>query len=543
MDGRDLGLLARVFLFAVKGIGKLLKLAIFTGLIWFCLPICLGLLVEIVSGQPFHPNYTNPVLYFLIDKVLWYAAFPLAALTLTQNLVRMVKKDRSFSWVNLIANRQPKKGFEAKLGGDTVALRTAADLSGVVFGKQGGKYATMPETTDGHILVVGGAGSGKTAAIAIPTLMSWKDRVFAIDIKGELYEKTKKARSEAQIKVFNPTDRNACGYDPFHVLRNTDDLSGEARALALSICPLPADVKDPFWIKAAQNMLTGFIVYLFGQGLSFSEAMKYIKSQPVKQLISLIMLDKEPGAAKARAEISQFDGMDDKTLSGVFTELSNHITVFATDDNLQRALSGEGRCITPADLENGYDIYCCIPEHKLDQWKDLLGMMCNQFLKAFERRAEGQNTPILFLIDEFPRLGKIDTISNGLATLRSKKIHIALIVQSKSQLNAIYGKDIAEVIADNCSYKAILKASEPNTQEWCSKLVGTYDKAKKSSNYNADIMGIGKGQGTSQTTEERRIIKPEEFAYLKDVVCVFPTGYRRLQKANYYEDKTFTSRL
>lgn len=405
MDGRDLGLLARVFLLAVKGIGKLIKIAIFTGLIWFCLPICLGLLVEIVSGQPFHPNYTNPVLYFLIDKVLWYAAFPLAALTFTQNLVRMVKKDRSFSLVNLIANRQPKKGFEAKLGGDTVALRTAADLSGVVFGKQGGKYATMPETTDGHILVVGGAGSGKTAAIAIPTLMSWKDRVFAIDIKGELYEKTKKARSEAQIKVFNPTDRGACGYDPFYVLRNTDDLSGEARALALSICPLPADVKEPFWIKAAQSMLTGFIVYLFGQGLSFSEAMKFIKSQPVKQLISLIMLDKEPGAARARAEISQFDGMDDKTLSGVFTELSNHITVFATDDNLQRALSGEGRCITPADLENGYDIYCCIPEHKLDQWKDLLGMMCNQFLKAFERRAEGQNTPILFLIDEFPPAG------------------------------------------------------------------------------------------------------------------------------------------
>lgn len=546
MDGRDLGLLARVFLLAVKGIGKLIKIAIFTGLIWFCLPICLGLLVEIVSGQPFHPNYTNPVLYFLIDKVLWYAAFPLAVLTFTQNLVRMVKKDRSFSWVNLIANRQPKKGFEAKLGGDTVALRTAADLSGVVFGKQGGKYATMPETTDGHILVVGGAGSGKTAAIAIPTLMSWKDRVFAIDIKGELYEKTKKARSEEQIKVFNPTDRGACGYDPFYVLRNTDDLSGEARALALSICPLPADVKDPFWIKSAQNMLTGLIVFMFGQGLNFSECMQFIKSQPIRRTIDFIMSDmqdKEPHIAKARAEISQFDGMDDKTLSGVFTELSNHITVFATDDNLQRALSGEGRCITPADLENGYDIYCCIPEHKLDQWKDLLGMMCNQFLKAFERRAEGQNTPILFLIDEFPRLGKIDTISNGLATLRSKKIHIALIVQSKSQLNAIYGKDIAEVIADNCSYKAILKASEPNTQEWCSKLVGTYDKAKKSSNYNADIMGIGKGQGTSQTTEERRIIKPEEFAYLKDVVCVFPTGYRRLQKANYYEDKTFTSRL
>ena len=39
-------------------------------------------------------------------------------------------------------------------------------------------------------MIVGGAGSGKTAAVAIPTLMSWKERVFAIDIKGELYAKT-----------------------------------------------------------------------------------------------------------------------------------------------------------------------------------------------------------------------------------------------------------------------------------------------------------------------------------------------------------------
>ena len=71
------------------------------------------------------------------------------------------------------------------------------------------------------------------------------------------------------------------------------------------------------------------------------------------------------------------------------------------------------------------------------------------------------------------RLEKIEAISNGLATLHSKKIHISLIVQSKSQLNAIYGKDVAEVIADNCTYKVILKASEPTTQEWCSKLVAS----------------------------------------------------------------------
>ena len=172
-------------------------------------------------------------------------------------------------------NRKEQKGFEAKLGGDAVALKTAKDLSGVVFGKQGGKYATMPETTDGHVLIVGGAGSGKTAAVAIPTLMSWKERVFAIDIKGELYAKTKKARGEAQIKVFNPTDTTAYGYDPFYMLKNADDISSAARQLAMSIVPLPADVKAPFWIKGAQNMLTGFLIYFQGLGESFSSCLLY----------------------------------------------------------------------------------------------------------------------------------------------------------------------------------------------------------------------------------------------------------------------------
>lgn len=533
----EYGILIQCLMGFLKALKYVFKAAIFTGLWWFVVPLGIGIVYESITG-----TYVNDsVVMLAIFDFLFYGCFVLCPLTFVQNLIRMVKKDRTFSLLGLVLNKREKKGIEATADGKTVAMRTAADLSGVVFGKLGGKYATMPESTDGHILVVGGAGSGKSAAIAIPTLMSWRERVFAIDIKGELYAKTRNARNAAQIKVFNPTDRGACGYDPFYVLKHTDDLSGEARSLALSICPLPAETKDPFWIKSAQNMLTGFFVYLVGQGLNFAEAMKFIKSQPVKQLIALIMAD--PEAERARIEISQFDGMDEKTLSGVFTELSNHITVFAADDNLQRALSGEGDCITPADLENGYDIYCCIPEHKIDQWKDLLGMMCNQFLKSFERRPEGNTTPILFLIDEFPRLGKIETISNGLATLRSKKIHIALFVQSKSQLNAIYGKDVAEVIADNCSYKAILRAAEPTTQEWCSKLVGTYDKAKTSSNYNADMLGVGKGQGTSRSTEEKRIIKPEEFAYLHDVVCVFPYGYRRLQKANYYEDKAFMSRV
>lgn len=318
MDGNDLGMIARVFMFLLKGLKYVLKLVWFTGLWWFCVPLVVGIGYEEITGTFIQNNQIMDGIF----TILWYACYVLCPLNFLQNIIRMVKKDRKFSFLELLLHNRQKKGFEAKLGGDTVALKTAKDLSGVVFGKSNGKYATMPESTDGHILIVGGAGSGKTAAVAIPTLMSWKERVFAIDIKGELYEKTKKARGEATIKVFNPTDRNAYGYDPFYMLKTADDISSAARQLAMSIIPLPADVKDPFWIKNAQNMLTGFLIYLQWLGESFSSSMQIIKGTPTKELIEQIVADTND---KAKMEIMQFSGMDDKTLSGVFAELSNHI--------------------------------------------------------------------------------------------------------------------------------------------------------------------------------------------------------------------------
>lgn len=482
-------------------------------------------------------------IFKLLDNLI-IVAFILVPFELFQNVYRKMKQDATFNVYKAlltIFKHKKKVGFTSKIDGTVVDGSNSNEVNGFVFGKDRGKYITKPETTDGHILVIGGAGSGKTSGIAIPTLMSWKERVFAIDIKGELYEKTKDKRNKDKIKFFNPTDRNAYGYDPYYMLRNTDDLSSEAKQLAMAICPLSADIKDPFWIRSAQSLLTGLIIYYFLQDLNFSETMKIIKKTPIQEQIAHIMSDNENKKNElAQMELSQFVGIKAETLGGVFQELSLHISIFATSIDLQNALSGQGKCITPKDLEE-YDIYCCIPEHKLEEWKDLLGMMCNQFLKSFERRSENNQTPILFLIDEFPRLGKIEAISNGLATLRSKKIHIALFVQSKAQLNANYGKDIAEVITDNCSYKAILKAGEVNTQEWCSKLVGTYDKEKKSSSFNADSVGMAKGTGVSKTTEDKPIIKPEEFQYLQDVVCIFPNGYKRIEKIKYWEDKAFSN--
>jgi len=142
----------------------------------------------------------------------------------------------------------------------------------------------------------------------------------------------------------------------------------------------------------------------------------------------------------------------------------------------------------------------------------------------------------LFLLDEFPRLGKIERIVAGLATLRSKNITICIILQSIAQLDLIYGKDSRKVIADTCSYKAILGATDAETQEYLSKLVGTYEKHKEITTQQFErITKIKAGSSKTITTEEKARIKPEEFAWFNnEIVLLTPFGACKFDKAPYY---------
>ena len=410
----------------------------------------------------------------------------------------------------------------------------AAAPEGFIFGRKHKKFVRKADTMDGHILVVGGAGSGKSSCLAIPSLIAWRQRVFAIDIKGELSGRTSDRRPTA--RVFNPLLDSSPGYNPYYLLRGSRNPAQDAKEIAFALIHKTENVREPFWIDGARNLLTGAILHFFSAGYSFIETIEAVQSTPVQHLVSDIHSSDNQAA---KMYINQLVDMDIKTLSGIYAEVSNHIMLFATDQDIRDCLS-KPDTITPEDLENGKDIFINIPEDKIEQWKPLLTLIVNQFLKHFERRPDEGATPVLFLLDEFPRLGKVETAITGLATLRSKKITIALFVQSLAQLDAIYGRDSRKVIADNCQYKAILNATDAETQDYFSRLVGTYDKKKKSQSASFEqYTGMGQGTGTSLTTEEKRIIKPEEFAILTDIVLLTPFGFARVERTPYYKTAAF----
>lgn len=506
-----------------------LKLIKFTGLY---IPI-----LYFVVVYAFFPKYAQAKANTpedTISTIGLIATLIIAVCIFIRNIVRLITGNHNIKISSFILKLFCGKGIQSE--GKFKMPKELQTGKGVVFGKQGSKYVSKPENVDGHSLIIGGAGSGKSSCVAIPTLLNWDGAVFAIDLKGELSETVKSFRPN--MKVFDPTRADTIKYDPMKALK-TGNRVQVSQAMAKAIIPIPPDIKDPFWIISAQNLVTSAILHFSKEDLDFTQIVRKVQGTNIDDLINILVNSNDEDS---RLFANPLSGLKREVTSGIFTELSNNIITFATDSELQNALKFSSDSISPADLEDGKDIFIKIPEDKLDLWRNLLTVIVTQFLRSFERRQDKNDKPILVLLDEFARLGKIDGIMNALATLRSKNIHIVILTQSLAQLDVIYNRDNRKVITDNCSYKLILKATDAETQEYFSKLVGTHEVVKTSHSTQHDLIGINKGGGQSRSAQERKIIKPEEFAYLDKPVLFTPYGFFRPQKAPYYEDKVFISR-
>jgi type IV secretory pathway TraG/TraD family ATPase VirD4 len=187
-------------------------------------------------------------------------------------------------------------------------------------------------------------------------------------------------------------------------------------------------------------------------------------------------------------------------------------------------------------------IFISVPEGRLETYSTVITMMITQMTRYLERRPE-QHTPegaksetILVMLDEFPRLGKIEVVETATSTLRSKKVTIALVFQSLAQLDKIYSKETRRIILDNCDYKVIFGAADAETQRYFSDLSGTHLVAKRSDSvhYDDEKKMTGRTAHTDQVRERR--IEPHEFATLTDIVFISKGVYSKVKKVPYYKE-------
>lgn len=224
--------------------------------------------------------------------------------------------------------------------------------SALFLGKsQFGDYVGKKDSVDGHTLITGASGAGKTANTARNTFETWKGTIFAFDLKGDLISQANIRKSK--ILYLMPEHQNQYYIDPFEFIRRDGErnLVQNCRSLAFAIIPLSLDEKDPFWTISARNILTGALVYFFRLNVSFIQAIIVIKTRKISKLLKKISSD--PIAATC---IDCKLKKAEKVLCSVNAVLQNYIIPFATDVVIQEALSSDGdshkELIKWEDLDN-----------------------------------------------------------------------------------------------------------------------------------------------------------------------------------------------
>lgn len=413
--------------------------------------------------------------------------------------------------------------------------------SGLYLGleKENGKgyYVGKKSDSDGNVLVCGINGCGKSHICAKSMVETWRDPFVVLDCKGELLEHYmflhRNHKMQRKYLVFDPLNGCAC-YDPFAMLKKDDRFFEEnVCEIAYALIPPLLDNPNSYWDDMARSLLTATIVYGFSMGLDFIETMLIAVKYSTSKLCRLI---NQSDFEVAKAYICDVAGLKEEQQAAIGTDMKRHLRVFATDLCIQTALSSHEskKTFSWKDIvENAEapNIFLVLRQDRLEQWRGMTQLMLTQLIRSLERRPDKQSfqghstKPILLLMDEFPLLGKMDVITNALTTLRSKKVTFCLMIQSIAQLDAIYGQNIRKIIVDNCQYKVILNVTEPDSQEYFSRLIGSVPTGRRSISQSYDP--YAKHSIYSRQIQEFRepLILPHDFSTNRDIWLHTPYGF------------------
>ena len=396
-----------------------------------------------------------------------------------------------------------------------------------------------------NVLVVGGSGAGKTRFYAKPNLMQCNTSFIVADPKGEMLRSIAPLLIENgyDIKVFNLIEpENSDGYNPFVYIRKDEDVIKLISNLIQNTTPKNASQNDPFWEKSEIALDSALMLYLLHE------------APPEEQTFEMLMFLIENAATVDDEDESGYQSPVDILFNGLEEEKPEHIAVRqykifkqASGKTAKSILISAAVRLAAFNLPEiakmtSYDnldigtlgerkraIFCVIPDND-NSFNYLVGMLYTQAFQALYFNADNNHggelpIPVHIVMDEFANVALPDNFERILATMRSRRISVSIIIQNMAQLKALF-KDSWENITGNCDTLLYLGGNEQSTHEYISKMLGkeTIDTRTR---------GITKGQhGSSNTNYQnagRELLTLDEVRLLDNSnALIFIRGERPL---------------
>lgn len=422
------------------------------------------------------------------------------------------------------------------------AVRFGSQTSahGVIFGKKGTRLAYSPESAEGHVGVFSASGTGKTAAVGIPTLRAWQGTSFVIDISGDICRNCPQMPDKI---IFEPDNNSTLPYNIFSTidaLKSSEDKHEALEQLAYLIMPEPPQITENarFFLVNGRKILTSSLIAFYDDGMDFIPICEKIVGNSWSDLFRAI--DATENAA-AQMYINSFVGASEQNTSGCKQSCDDAIKLFATNAHIKRSIRrpmSTETAIEPQKIEEN-NIFIVVTEDKLSLYSPLLNIITSQFMQYIGTRQVSENAPtILLFLDEFGSL-KIDSdlVLDAVRRFRKRRCRLMLLTQNTVDLDLIYGKNASRAILANLRYKALLGGlGEPESQKYFAELIGyTIAKRKSTTSSNTNV---------SQTKAESRewLIEPADLDRqgrntLLLLSSDFEHGYIKLRKNFYFKSK------
>ena len=361
-----------------------------------------------------------------------------------------------------------------------------------------------------NIVVIGGSGSGKTRFFVKPSVMQMNCSMVITDPKGTLIEECGKMLAKGPpkkdkngnimkdksgkvvhepyvIKVLNTINfSKSLHYNPFAYIRSEKDILKLVTTIIVNTKGEGEKASEDFWVKAEKLLYTALIAFIWYEG-----------KEEEKNLNTLLDLLNE---SETREEDETYQNPVDMLFEELEAKEPQHFAVrqykkykMAAGKTAKSILISCGARLAPFDIAElretmSYD------EMELDKIGDrktalflimsdtdttfnfVIAMLQSQLFNLLCDKADdvyGGRLPVhvRVIADEFANIGQIPQFDKLIATIRSREISASIILQSQSQLKAMY-KDSADTILGNCDTTLFLGGKEKTTLKEMSELLG-----------------------------------------------------------------------
>ena len=390
-----------------------------------------------------------------------------------------------------------------------------------------------------NILVIGGSGSGKTRFFVKPSLMQCTSKDFptsyiVTDPKGTLILETGKMlqRYKYRIKVLNTINfKKSMKYNPFAYLRSEKDILKLVNTIIANTKGDGEKSGEDFWVKSERLFYCALIGYIWYEApeneKNFTTLLEMINASEAREddpefqspvdLMFERLEEKDPEHFAVR-QYKKFLLSAGKTRSSILISCGARLAPFDIRELRELMETDEMELDTLGDRKTA--LFVIISDTD-DTFNFVVSILYTQLFNLLCDKADdvyGGRLPVHVrcLLDEFANIGQIPKFEKLIATIRSREISASIILQSQSQLKAIY-KDNADTIVGNCDTTLFLGGKEKTTLKEMSEILG---KETIDSFNTSETRGRELSHGLNYQKLGKQLMSEDEIAVMDGGKCI-----------------------